>query len=83
MDYRVSGCDVRMVPETTQYSVTEPSHGEAGAQECNMFHAFSDQVRTGSLNSEWPRIALQTQLVMNACIESARQEGKPVAILYP
>lgn len=83
LDYRVSGCDVRMVPEATRYSITEPSHGEGGAQECNMFRAFSGQVRSGSLNPEWPRIALQTQLVMNACLDSARQDGKPVAILYP
>ncbi|HEY4084425.1 MAG TPA: Gfo/Idh/MocA family oxidoreductase [Bryobacteraceae bacterium] len=83
LEYRVSGCDVRMVPGATRHSITEPSHGEAGAQECNMFQAFSEQVRSGSLNPEWPRIALQTQLVMNACLESARNDGKPVAILYP
>ncbi|HXE63594.1 MAG TPA: Gfo/Idh/MocA family oxidoreductase [Bryobacteraceae bacterium] len=83
LDYRVSGCDVRMVPDATRHSIIEPSHGEAGSQECNMFRAFSDQVRSGSLNPEWPRIALQTQLVMNACLDSARRDGKPVAILYP
>jgi predicted dehydrogenase len=83
MAYRVSGCDVRMVPDAARYSIIEPSHGDPGAQECNMFRAFSDQVRSGSLNPEWPRIALETQLVMNACLESARQDGKPVSILYP
>jgi predicted dehydrogenase len=83
MDYRVSGCDVRMVPDAIRYSIPEPSHGEARSQECNMFRAFSDQIRSGSINPEWPRIALQTQLVMNACLDSARQDGKPVAILYP
>jgi predicted dehydrogenase len=83
MEYRVSGCDVSMVPNLTRYSIAEPSHGEPGAQECNMFRAFADQVRSGSLNPEWPRIALQTQLVMNACLDSAREDGKPVAILNP
>jgi hypothetical protein len=72
-----------MVPDAARYSITEPSHGHPGAQECNMFCAFSDQVRSGSLNPDWPRIALQTQLVMNACLDSAREDGKPVAILYP
>jgi predicted dehydrogenase len=82
-EYRVKGCDVAMVPDVARYSIPEPSHGDPGAQECNMFRAFSDQVRSRSLNSEWPRIALQTQVVMNACLDSARGGGKPIAILYP
>ncbi|HVY93770.1 MAG TPA: Gfo/Idh/MocA family oxidoreductase [Bryobacteraceae bacterium] len=81
LEYRVSGCDVRMVPNATRHSVAEPSHGAPGSQESNMFHAFSDQVRSGALNPEWPRIALQTQLVMNACLDSARHDGKPITIL--
>jgi predicted dehydrogenase len=81
LEYRVSGCDVRMVPQATRYSIPESSHGETDAQECNMFRAFSGQVLSGSLNPEWPRIALGTQLVMNACLDSARHDGKPVSIL--
>jgi predicted dehydrogenase len=73
VDYRVNGCDVRMVPDATRYSVSEPSHGEHGAQECNLFRAFSDQIRSGSLNAEWPAMALQTQTVMEACLKSARE----------
>jgi hypothetical protein len=79
-EYRVSGCDARMVPEPTRYSVTEPSHGEPGAQECNLFRSFSDQIRSRSLNSEWPAMALQTQSVMGACLDSARGEGKLVIL---
>ncbi|HVW07386.1 MAG TPA: hypothetical protein VHC90_02330 [Bryobacteraceae bacterium] len=70
-----------MVPNAARHSVAEPSHGETGSQESNMFRAFSDQVRSGSLNSEWPAIALQTQLVMNACLDSARSGGTPITIL--
>ena len=78
VEYMVDGCDVRMFAQPDRYSVTEPSHGESGAQECNMFRAFSERVRSGALNSEWPETAFQTQLVMEACLESARQNGKPV-----
>ena len=80
VDYRVNGCDVRMVPDATRHSVSEPSHGEFGAQECNLFRAFAEQIRSGSLNPEWPAIALQTQTVMEACLESARHNGKLVTL---
>jgi hypothetical protein len=46
-----------------------------------MFRAFSGQVRSGALNPDWLRIALQTQLIMNACLDSAREDGKLITIL--
>lgn len=42
------------------------------AQETNMVRAFADQVLSGKLNDAWPEWALKTQIVMNACLESAR-----------
>ncbi|HLX71547.1 MAG TPA: Gfo/Idh/MocA family oxidoreductase [Verrucomicrobiae bacterium] len=42
------------------------------AQETNMVRAFADQVLSGKLNDAWPEWALKTQLVMNACLDSAR-----------
>ena len=80
VEYRVDGCDVRMTAGPDRYSVDEPSHGESGAQESNMFRAFSEQVQSRVLNPEWPETALQTQAVMDACLESARQDGRPVSL---
>lgn len=57
--------------------------GEVGhptAQDTRMFTTFAAQVRSGRTNAEWPEIALKTQLVMDACLASARAGGTPVAI---
>jgi hypothetical protein len=37
-----------------------------------MIRNFTNQVRSGKLNAEWPESALKTQMVMDACLESAR-----------
>lgn len=47
------------------------------AQQTNMIRHFTNQVLSGKLNKEWPRWALRTQKVTDACLESARQ-GAPV-----
>ncbi|HXT12071.1 MAG TPA: Gfo/Idh/MocA family oxidoreductase [Candidatus Angelobacter sp.] len=47
------------------------------AQETRMVRAFTEQVLSGKLNPGWPECALRTQIVTNACLESAR-EGRPV-----
>lgn len=49
------------------------------AQDTNMVRTFAAQVLSGKLNEEWPEWALKTQIVTNACLDSART-GKPVAI---
>ena len=82
--FRVRGCDFDMKPETRRIAVAEHSHGHASAQEANMFRNFAAAVRSDRLNEQWPEIALKTQQVMNACLDSARAEGKPVApVLSP
>jgi predicted dehydrogenase len=78
--FRVRGCDFDMQPETRRIAVPEHSHGRAGAQEVNMFRNFAAAVRSGRLNEEWPEMALNTQQVMNACLDSANAGGKPVAL---
>lgn len=42
------------------------------AQETNMARAFADQVFSGKLSDAWPDQALKTQIVTNACFDSAR-----------
>ncbi len=43
------------------------------AQATNMIRHFVNQARSGELNEEWPRMVLQTQRVLDACLESARE----------
>jgi predicted dehydrogenase len=54
-------------------------HGHPIAQDTSMIRNFVNQARSGSLNSDWPEIALKTQLVMDACLQSARS-GRPVPV---
>lgn len=49
------------------------------AQDANMIRAFATQVLSGKLNDAWPQWALKTQIVTNACLDSARA-GHPVPL---
>lgn len=49
------------------------------AQQTNLFRNFSSQLLSGKLNESWSEIALKTQRVMDACLESARA-GRTIAL---
>jgi predicted dehydrogenase len=48
--------------------------GHATAQAARMWRRFSDQIASGRLNEEWPMWSLQTQRVLDACLESAQRK---------
>jgi predicted dehydrogenase len=50
------------------------------SQEAQMFRNFANQVRSGSLNAEWPETALKTQQVTDACMASARAGGQMIEV---
>jgi predicted dehydrogenase len=54
--------------------------GHATAQDTLMIRNFAAQVGSGRLNQVWPEIALKTQLVQDACLASARADGRLVAV---
>ena len=43
-------------------------------QEVNMVRNFTEQVLSGKLREDWPEWALKTQIVVNACMNSAQAE---------
>jgi predicted dehydrogenase len=49
------------------------------AQETNMVRSFATQVLSGKLNNAWPEWALKTQIVANACVDSAHA-GRPICV---
>jgi predicted dehydrogenase len=61
--------------QMTENPDTDPATG----QETNMVRAFAEQILSGKLNPAWPEWSLKTQIVMNACLESA-STGRPVAL---
>jgi predicted dehydrogenase len=56
------------------------TESKAQAQDTRMIRNFADQIFSGTLNDEWPMMALKTQQVVDACLESARQGGKIIKI---
>lgn len=74
--FEVQGCDFEMRPHRRTWVVEERSHGAPTAQETRMFCRFADQVRSGNLDPSWPEMALKTQRVMQACMESSLVPGQ-------
>jgi len=66
-----NGCDFKMEAHTRRIAIPEYSNSHPTAQESNMFRAFAEQIKSGQLNGSWPEMALKTQEVMSACLESA------------
>lgn len=75
-------CDFNIQQKHRRIWVDEYSNSHPTAQETNLFRNFAGQVATGKLNEEWPARALNTQLVMEACLRSARNDSRPVEVLH-
>ena len=56
------------------------SDGAPDAQETNMIRTFSGLALSGKVDAAWPDIALKTQVVLDACLASARADGKLVEV---
>lgn len=78
--FRVSGCTFNMESHPRRFAVLEYSEGAPGAQEVNMIRNFSEIVTTGKLDPSWGDIALKTQIVLDACLQSARDGGRVISI---
>lgn len=78
--FEVNGCRFEMHPHRRRESVDEPSNNAPGAQETNLFRNFAAQVATGVLNADWPERARKTQLLLDACLESARAGGREITV---
>lgn len=50
--------------------------GHPAAQDTLMIRNFAAQVQSGQLDEFWPEVALKTQLVLDACLASARADGR-------
>lgn len=76
----VRGCDFNMEAHWQRFTVPEHSNSHPTAQETNLFRNFANQVSSGTLNESWLEMAVQTQQVMEACFESARQGSRLIHI---
>src|SRR5436190_2100321 len=62
--------------------IASPEYGNnhPTSQESGMFRSFSRIVLSGRLEPQWETIALATQKVVNACLESAKNDGKRISL---
>ena len=65
-------CQFDMIEGRRVVEVNEPGNNGPQSQEARLFRRFSEIVLSGEVDPHWPFIALQTQTVMDRCLESAR-----------
>ena len=78
--FRLNGCSFNMEPHGRSVVVQEYSNNHESSQETNLFRNVARQIQSGTLNEEWPDVALKTQQIMEACLRSADQDGRPVPV---
>jgi predicted dehydrogenase len=78
--FSITGCDFNMEEHTRQFAVPEHSNSAANAQETNMFRRFADLALSAKPDFFWGDIALKTQQVLDACLKSARSQGRMVEL---
>lgn len=75
-----TGCVCVMEKHTQIHHIGEYSNNAPDSQETNLFRRFNELALSGQCDPFWPEVALKTQLVMDACFESARQGSIPIAV---
>jgi predicted dehydrogenase len=78
--FNVKGTRYHWESHPKRFAVTEYSDGAPDAQETNMIRTFSDLVLGGKPDPIWGEIALKTQVVLDACLASARMDGANVEV---
>ncbi len=76
--FAVDNCSFHMEHHPTRHAVREVDAGHSTAQEVRMFRHFSDLVLSGRREEAWPTWTLLTQQVLDACYQSAHQDGAAV-----
>ena len=73
---RMVGCDYINEPSARLIPNSEPVDDPRTTQATLMVRNFVNQARSGKLNDSWTDMALRTQIVTNACLDSARAGGR-------
>ena len=78
--FDIDNCLFNMEQHTRPVAVNEYANNHATSQETNLFRNFSAQVLSGAVDDHWSEIARKTQQVLDACLESARNDSRPVEL---
>lgn len=79
-DFNPTGWDFNMERYSETHEVAEYSNGTANAPEANLFRHFGDLVVSNRWEGEWHDYARKTQLLLDACYQSAKQDGAMIEI---
>lgn len=82
-EFVVKGCQFDMERHSRRIAVREFANNHVNAQETKLFRNFAALALGGKTDGRWPEYALKTQRIMDACLESARKDGKVVDITVP
>jgi predicted dehydrogenase len=77
--FAVRGCQFNMEGRKRAYAVHEYSNNAPDSQETKLFRRFAELV-LGRPDATWGEIALKTQRVVDACLQSAQQGGRIVTV---
>jgi predicted dehydrogenase len=78
--FEVHNTRFNMEEHTRRIGVRESSNNAADAQETNLFRNFASLALSGKVDPTWSEIALKTQRVLDACLQSSRQEGRLLSL---
>ncbi len=73
-------CDFNMERRERRVIAQEYSNSHPSAQETALFRNFAERVIRNDVDTEWGVIALKTQKVLMACLQSSRKGGLSVAL---
>jgi predicted dehydrogenase len=71
--FEVNNTRFNMEEHTRRIAVREYSNNATDAQETYLFRNFAALVLSGKVDPTWSEIALKTQRVLDACLQSSRQ----------
>jgi len=80
--FTVSGCEFAMESRLRRHAAAEYSNSSPRSQEANLIRDFSTIVTSGKLEPRWAEQALKTQTVLDACLASARADGRLVDVAH-
>jgi predicted dehydrogenase len=73
-------CSFHMEERAHKVTIPEYSDGSENSQETNLFRNFSNLVLSGKHDKSWSEIAMKTQIVMDASLKSAHENGRIVEL---
>ncbi|MEZ6093246.1 MAG: Gfo/Idh/MocA family oxidoreductase [Pirellulaceae bacterium] len=79
-DFNKSGWDFDMVCDRQSMATEEESNMGVNAQETRLFRNFGNIVLEGKPDMFWPDISMKTQLILDALLESGRNDGCDVEL---